>query len=88
QQQHFLDEKPCIQTYIESKGHIYLFLLKFHCELDPIEMVWGWSKHQYCLMSDAKFSTAKVLIPQILDSVEISLIWKFFRKTWCYIDAY
>ncbi|KIJ44443.1 hypothetical protein M422DRAFT_168212, partial [Sphaerobolus stellatus SS14] len=70
------------------KGHICLFLPKFHCELDPIEMVRGCAEYGRSLVSDAKFSTAKVLIPQILDSVETSLIQKFFRKTWRYINAY
>ena len=45
QQQDFLAEKPLIQHYIEGKGHICMFLPKFHCELDPIEMYWGWAKH-------------------------------------------
>jgi len=49
QQQDFLDEKPFIQTYIEAQGHICMFLPKFHCELDPIEMYWGWAKHSECL---------------------------------------
>jgi len=31
QQQDFLDEKPLIWTYVEEKGHICLFLQKFHC---------------------------------------------------------
>ncbi|KIJ43854.1 hypothetical protein M422DRAFT_169388, partial [Sphaerobolus stellatus SS14] len=88
QQQDFFDEKPRIQTYIEEKGHICLFLPKFHPELDPIEMYWGWTKHQYRAVSDQKFSTAKALIPKILDSVDVKLIRKFFRKTWRYLDAY
>jgi len=50
QQQDFLDEKPLIQTYIEEQGHICMFLPKFHCELDPIEMYWGWDKHSECLL--------------------------------------
>ncbi|KIJ50342.1 hypothetical protein M422DRAFT_142778, partial [Sphaerobolus stellatus SS14] len=43
---------------------------------------------QYVIVSDAKFSTAKVLILQILDSVEVELLRKFFCKTWRYLDAY
>ncbi|KIJ50195.1 hypothetical protein M422DRAFT_246031 [Sphaerobolus stellatus SS14] len=88
QQQDFLEEKPQIQRYIEKHGHICLFLPKFHPELDPIEMYWGWTKHQYRTVSDQKFSTAKALIPQILNSVDVKLIRKFFRKTWRYLDAY
>ena len=40
------NEKPLIQHYIEEHGHICLFLPKFHCELNLIEMVWGYAK--YC----------------------------------------
>jgi hypothetical protein len=45
QQQDFLNEKPVIWCYIEEQGHICLFLPKFHCEHDLIEMYWGWANH-------------------------------------------
>ena len=105
QQQDFLDEKPMIQQYIESQGHICIFLPKFHCELNQIEMYWGWAKHsvffsflfpamftrmsaEYRAASDSKFSTTKRIVPEILDSVEVKLLQKFFRKAWRYMDAY
>lgn len=37
----FVREKPLLQVIIEKAGHKCLFLPKFHCELNPIEMVWG-----------------------------------------------
>lgn len=40
----FLAEKPLLQLIIEKAGHKCLFLPKFHCELNPIEMVWGQAK--------------------------------------------
>src|ERR1700722_11962869 len=43
-QQDFIDEKPLLQIIIEEAGHKCYFLLKFHCELNPIEMYWGWVK--------------------------------------------
>ncbi|CAM9225343.1 unnamed protein product [Choristocarpus tenellus] len=30
---------------VERLGGHYLMLLKYHCELNPIEMVWGRTKH-------------------------------------------
>lgn len=38
-QAYFLAEKPLLQLVIEKAGHKCLFLPKFHCELNPIEMV-------------------------------------------------
>lgn len=40
----FKNEKPQLQTKIEDRGHLCLFLPKFHCELNPIEMVWEQAK--------------------------------------------
>jgi hypothetical protein len=45
-QEDFATEKPMLQRYIESRGHVCMFLPKFHCELNPIEMLWGFAK--YC----------------------------------------
>jgi hypothetical protein len=43
-QEDFKNEKPLLQLIIEGAGHICLFLPKFHCELNPIELVWGQAK--------------------------------------------
>lgn len=45
-QEDFLTEKPMIQSIIENAGHVCLFLPRFHCELNPIEMLWGYAKHR------------------------------------------
>jgi hypothetical protein len=45
-QEDFRCEKSMLQTFIEEKGHICLFLPKFHCELAPIELLWGYGKYR------------------------------------------
>jgi len=45
-QEDFQSEKPLIQSIIEDAGHICLFLPRFHCELNPIEMLWGFGKYR------------------------------------------
>ena len=45
-QEDFANEKPMIQHLIENRGHVCLFLPKFHCELNPSEMVWGYAKYR------------------------------------------
>jgi len=47
-QEDFRTEKPLIQSLIEDAGHVCLFLPKFHCELNPIEMLWGYGKYRTC----------------------------------------
>jgi transposase len=41
-----------LQTLIEAAGHKCYFLPKFHCELNPIEMQWGWAKGRESATSD------------------------------------
>ena len=48
-QDDFKNEKPLLQLIIEGAGHTCLFLPKFHCELNPIELVWGKAKRrEFC----------------------------------------
>jgi hypothetical protein len=55
-QKDFQSEKPLLQLMIEKAGHKCLFLPKFHCEQNPIEMVWGQTKR--CKLIDL------LIIPQ------------------------
>jgi hypothetical protein len=51
-QQDFKDENPLLQIVIEEAGQKCYFLPKFHCELNPIKMYWGWTTiHKGCLHS-------------------------------------
>ena len=54
-QEDFVTEKLMLQHYIESHGHICMFLLKFHCKLNPIRMLWGFAK--YCESSIFSFDS-------------------------------
>jgi hypothetical protein len=49
-QDDFQQEKPLIQSIIEDAGHVCLFLPRFHCELNPIEMLWGYGKYRVFLL--------------------------------------
>jgi hypothetical protein len=39
QQDDFKNQPSMLETFIHSRGHECMFLPKFHCELNPIEMV-------------------------------------------------
>jgi hypothetical protein len=40
----FAEQKSRIEELIEKRGHSCLFNPKYHCELNHIEMYWGWTK--------------------------------------------
>ncbi|POW15576.1 hypothetical protein PSHT_06968 [Puccinia striiformis] len=46
-QSDFQAEKPLLQMIIEEAGHQCLFLPKFHCELNPIELLWSYIKTDF-----------------------------------------
>lgn len=48
-QSDFVNEKPLLQMVIEEAGHVCLFLPKFHCELNPIELLWSYIEDGLCL---------------------------------------
>ena len=38
------NEKSLVEHYLMEKGHIAVFLPKFHLEINPIERVWAQLK--------------------------------------------
>ena len=44
-QDDFVNKKLMIQHYLEERGHVCVFYLKFHCEFNSIEMLWRYAKY-------------------------------------------
>ena len=84
----FVNEKTIVEHYIKRRGHVAIFVPKFHCELNPIERVWGQSK-RYC-RAYTNFTLPKLreILHPALDSVSVDLIRKYFRKIRDYERAY
>ena len=45
----FVDVKSILELHCEKQGFKVLFLRKFHCDLNPLEMVWHRAKYHYRL---------------------------------------
>ena len=43
----FVHVKTLLKELCEKRGFLVLILPKYHCELNPIEMIWGRSKFHY-----------------------------------------
>lgn len=61
---------------------------KFHCELNPIERVWGQAKRHTRAYTNFTLPGLRRILPRSLDSVELTSIRKYFRKAREYERAY
>lgn len=78
----------CNTKVITEAGHICLFLPKFHPELNPIEMYWGWVKRYFRERANGNFKTAQKLFSEALDACPLTIIRRFFRRAYRYMSVY
>ncbi|KAI7967868.1 hypothetical protein MJO29_001145 [Puccinia striiformis f. sp. tritici] len=81
-QSDFATERPLLQSIIEDAGHICLFLPKFHCELNPIELFWSYIKTEYRKESHQhkSFASAKELFERVRHACPLTTIRRYFRR--------
>ena len=84
----FFEQKSAIRMLIKERGHKCVFLPKFYCELNPIEMYWGYSKARYRQVKKTSFDYAKREVLITLDACSINTIRRFCNRSYRFIDAY
>ena len=84
----FANEKTIIEKYLGDNGYRVIFIPKFHCEFNPIERVWGQAKVFTRKYTTFKITGLRKILNPALDSVDLDLIRKFFRKVLEYERAY
>ena len=84
----FVNEKTIVEHYCDQEGVLALFLPKFHCELNPIERVWGQAKVYTRMYTNFTFPRLRTIIHPALDSVSTDLIRKYYRRVLEYERAY
>ena len=77
-----------LEEVFEKTPHIYEFLPKFHCELNPIECYWGSLKVNTRANCDYSWKGLQQTVPASFSSVSLSSIRKWFRQCWHYMQAY
>ncbi|KAI0357255.1 hypothetical protein OH77DRAFT_1422815 [Trametes cingulata] len=87
-QDDFRNQESLLEQKIKARGHLCMFLPKFHCELNPIEMYWGWCKYRYREVYKEKFEDAKRVARECLDACPDEVIRRFFNRSWRFMDAY
>ena len=73
---------------VESRGHVCLYLPKFHCELNPIEMCWCHAKKHTRAYCNGFIIRLRKIVPESLDNILLDVIARFFSKAGDYERAY
>ena len=81
-------EKSRIEHYLEDKGHICVFLPKFHPELNPIERVWSQAKRHTKAYCNYTLPSLWKNIPNAFNNITQDNIKNYFRKVKHYMIAY
>ena len=84
----FQEQYSLVQEVIEASGHLCIFLLKFHCELNFIEYFWGAMKRFLRDHCDYTFKTLQENLPKALQSVATETIRKWEHRMWRWLEAY
>jgi len=84
----FREQESAIASVIKGRGHKCLFLPKFHCELNPIEMYWGYGKTRYRQVQKSTFEEAKKQVPIALDACQTDTLRRFCNRSFRFMDAY
>ena len=84
----FKFQKSRVKEVILKRGHRVMFIPKFYCEINPIERVWCHAKQYTRAHCDYSFQGLEQIMHTALDSVDLEMIRKFFRKVREYHRAY
>ncbi|KAI5822101.1 hypothetical protein K523DRAFT_257501 [Schizophyllum commune Tattone D] len=85
----FQNVPSALEVEAEQRGFRVLFLPKYHCELNPIEMCWGYCKRIYRVLPFSKeLDQLERNVRACLEEVPLVTIRRFFNRTMRFLDAY
>ena len=87
----FANQKEWLQETVENSGHLIIFFPKFHCELNFIELVWGFMKRELRDNCDFNFDNLCLRIHELLDNTlptKTTMIRKFHNRCLRFMDGY
>jgi hypothetical protein len=85
----FAAVKSCLEDTCAEHHYAVLFLPKFHCELNPIEMIWSYAKQIYRLNPESSREDAlERNTLSTLEQVPLESMRRFVLRVHHFADAY
>jgi hypothetical protein len=85
----FKNQRPWLVEVVENRGHKIIFFPKFHCELNFIEMIWGYCKTFLRRNCSFSFQDLCVTLPHCLSEViPLSFFKRASRHCYRFMDGY
>jgi transposase len=77
-----MQQKSQLEEAADELGVEVVFLPKFHCELNYIEYLWGYSKREVRASTDGKIATLEQLVHRSLRSCPLSTTRRWYTRMW------
>eukprot|EP00903_Cladosiphon_okamuranus_P014705 g13627.t1 len=84
----FSDHLDKVEEIFKKAGHVYIFLPKYHPELNAIERYWGYIKHVIRLRCEYSLPHMLKILPGTMSGVPLGHIRAWSRVAWLYVEAY
>jgi len=83
-----LEQKSGLQEAIQSRGHLCLFIPKFHCKLNWIEYRWGRANWSTRKNRQSNWPSLIKTVPEALQEIPSLLPLEYWWKSTRILDAY
>jgi hypothetical protein len=84
----FKAQKGWLEEVVRGEGFEIMFLPKFHCELNPIERVWGHAKRKLRTECDYTSKSIADKLPGILNNIPRDSVRRYYRAVARFVHAY
>jgi hypothetical protein len=84
----FVNQKEWLEEIVIGAGHILEYFPKYHCELNPIEMYWGWVKQYVRARCGYSIHALRVLVPEGLTACPLTTIRRHVRHCLRFMSGY
>jgi hypothetical protein len=66
QEPDFMEQEEWLSEEVKAAGHKIIFFPKYHCELNFIEMIWGWLKSYFRRNCQYNYNSLKNSLPVVI----------------------